>query len=1092
MITSELSRAWDDYRYGQPSPVLDAEFPFINLLAPELPAPGISFINQAIALGDPAPTVVKDGKFRYLTSHGPVLAYLVRRALYDTQFTLPVQVKRQVVQAPFVPGHVIGDDPRDMDGGPRPARVLLLGKNPGREEAQNQRNLSGPSADIVFQALRDLGIPDTEYADFYVTNLVKWPQLNPQSSTLEQAQIRDTEVLLWQELRLVKPDFILCLGSDASKYLLGTGCGVNSMAGRVESLQIPDYVAGQEPTYHTAKVMAVTNPAAVFRSPEVYPEFRLHLSEFFSLVRGEDIGRKRGKTDYRCVYTQEELRRIVDEIRNDPDPARRIIAIDGEWHGNHPSDANAYLRTIQFSSKTGEGICVVLRYQGGSPAFRPTVASAIDELKRLCCKDVAAGWLPRVGGHFLRADLPWLIQEGLDARDAYAPAESPEACRTDGGWDTSLVHHAVNEVGGFRLTDLVLRLTRLPVYDTGLKAAIIDYCKQTGLDREDLEGFGFLPAWVLHPTDTDPEREEAYAQMDADATRQIFMEHIKPGGLLDRDMYGNSSWEPYWRSHKASLGVLEMEMTGLVVDRERVDALSTLFEQARDSLLADLRQKINWPTFNAKSYQQCVAWIFGDSYLGKTWLPEDVDCLELEPIVTTGKPSKVWADVIVKGEQAKYSPSVAKEVLGILGHQHPLVMQLRDIKFLEQVLKRNTLPPPIKDKNGKYKQREDGSKIYKNGLGSVAARDGRVHTRLSQVKETGRAASSDPNLQAISKRREADYSRILGHWGTNKETGEKEYAGSYPDVFPSPLYQMPIRTVLRASPGCVLIETDYTGAELAMIAWLSRDPLMIEHVRRNALRDNDPDYYEMHSQMAVRAFQLRCEPTKRGLEDAGVVHLRVAAKNVAFGIPYGRQAAAIARQCREEGVNVDTEQCQQIIDFYFSQYPRVGDFLQECRHGAVEVGWICGPFGRFRRFYSSDDRSVVGEQERQAQNFPIQNGVADAVWQAVANFYEFRSLCPSIVYRLVLQIHDALLFEVPYAHVVPFVQHVLPACMIDGVPVYPRKVNGSAITVDSPHYFATETDIMINWGEKLKAAALTALGICPEKLAESRANVAGL
>ena len=83
----------------------------------------------------------------------------------------------------------------------------------------------------------------------------------------------------------------------------------------------------------------------------------------------------------------------------------------------------------------------------------------------------------------------------------------------------------------------------------------------------------------------------------------------------------------------------------------------------------------------------------------------------------------------------------------------------------------------------------------------------------------------------------------------------------------------------------MFIESDFTGAELAVMAWISGDPNMIEHVRRNALSEDDPDYYDIHSHIAVKAFHLDCEPTKKGLASIHAKHLRVAAKAVVFGIP---------------------------------------------------------------------------------------------------------------------------------------------------------------------------------------------------------------
>ena len=233
----------------------------------------------------------------------------------------------------------------------------------------------------------------------------------------------------------------------------------------------------------------------------------------------------------------------------------------------------------------------------------------------------------------------------------------------------------------------------------------------------------------------------------------------------------------------------------------------------------------------------------------------------------------------------------------------------------------------------------------------------------------------------------------------------------------------------------------------------------------------------MHSTTAVRTVQLSCEPTKKGLKDAGFAPLRVAAKNVNFGIPYGRSAEAIARQCKEEGVDVSIDDCQAMIDQYFTTYPGTSSFLEECRSRSQNEQWMVGSFGRFRRFIATRDRSVVGEQQRQAQNFPIQNTVADAVWQAVYNFHRFRKENAGHDYLMSLQIHDALLFEVPIPQLRSFLHDVLRPCMVDRVPIWPRTLGNQPMPVTQPYYFGLDYDVQINWGEEISEELAIAEGI---------------
>ena len=290
-------------RQGQRlSPELEEQFPFYPLNAPGLPQPGENFIANALSMGDDEPTYEGTSKkTRRVTSWGPNLEYLYRRALYDENFTMQVKIKSGWKLAKLIPGHLFGDDTTGMAGGPRPARVMILGKMPGRDEVSAGRNFVGPTSQILLDALDELGIGDERY-EWYVDNLVHWPQLDDQSDSLPMAHKKDCDLLLQQTLRLVRPEFLLCLGSDASKWLLGTQFGVQAMVGRCEHLTIPIHEPGEEAQYHTIKVMAATHPAAVHRTPELYPEFKDQIGMFISLTGGAEIGRRETFIDHRNVY----------------------------------------------------------------------------------------------------------------------------------------------------------------------------------------------------------------------------------------------------------------------------------------------------------------------------------------------------------------------------------------------------------------------------------------------------------------------------------------------------------------------------------------------------------------------------------------------------------------------------------------------------------------------------------------------------------------------------------------------------------------------------------------------------------------------
>jgi DNA polymerase I-like protein with 3'-5' exonuclease and polymerase domains len=510
-----------------------------------------------------------------------------------------------------------------------------------------------------------------------------------------------------------------------------------------------------------------------------------------------------------------------------------------------------------------------------------------------------------------------------------------------------------------------------------------------------------------------------------------------------------------------------MEMTGMVVDRNRADELTTLFMNTQDRLLAEIRDELNWPNFNPKSQPQLAIALFGrkfaDRYTNTPEIPEDARLLNMRPIKTTGKRPVLWAEMSWRGiNPDTATPSTDKESLGILGHGNSTAAKIRDYKFISQVLQ-SVLRKPASNEEGELELDDNGNYTYEKGLVGCVHADGKVRTHLFQTKETGRASSSRPPLQNLSSRREDDYKRILG----------------------KDRYQHPVRSILCVPKGCVGIETDLTGAELAVLAWLSQDKNMIEHVRRNLLPEDHPDHYDIHSQQAVKTFHLDgVVPTKQGMADAGVKGLRVAAKNVNFGIPYGRGPEALARQCKEEGHEVTPEQCQAMIDAYFSSYPGTKTFLAECRQRSQNPGWLMGPYGRFRRFVATRDKAVRGEQERQAQNFPIQGGVADAVSIALNNFYRYREEHTDIDYKIALQIHDAIVLIAPLEHAERLYKEVIPYCMVDGVPFWPRRLDGTLIEGAGPYHFGMSRDVFFHWGENLKPSNARGLGVdwfCEEK-----------
>ena len=1099
----------------------DAIYPLDSPGLPSLP-PNSAFVSYAKALGDEEASVIEDSvkgddgkvkKQRRLVA-SVMLSGLVQDAL-RAPFKMPVSIgPHREKQADFIPGHLWG---RAVTG-PRQADVMVINKMPWLSEVREGRQFAGKEGKLLIDILNRLKAK--KCGSWYVTSLCKF--MPPDwKKNLKAVWTKDCLHLLYHEIKIVQPKYILCLGTDVSKALLGSYASVTAMEGRVEELTYTSaFTESQVAAHtHTAKVMTVTHPSAVIRDQSAGRQLERGLGRFASLVNGVDVGAKE-KVDHRMIDSFDELFATLADIENDEDKEDNVIAVDAEWHGNHPNNKGSYVRTIQISWAPGKAIGIKLHEAGGALAegfegrmedmailltqffngHKPEVESSRDEPSY--CKK-------RVVGHFFNSDLEWLVALDINIQPAFnAPLRDYEVpdkrtirsklyrsegfkvgeivpawyrTKFEGGADTGLMAHAVEETASYKLETLAMRYTSAPRYDADLMEWRTSYCKDNGLSSSSMEGYGECPDDVLLP----------YGMYDADVTLRLF---YALDVLLDEDYEDNNCREAFWESQIATPSVLEIHQTGITVDRQRVDFLTARFLEAKLNMEKELRELIRWPEFNIRSTQHVKEFLFGHELNGKLdkdtgdkirIRPADAISLNLNPIFDTNKPPKPWVEIVKMGKVHEHAPSTDKQVLSLLAQEYSdveldtfedarygwepktasitrgaLVNKVRDYRFIDQVLKTVLRPPARDEETDEEIYDEQGNLEYSDGLASMCCDDGRVRTYIYQTKETGRWSSARPNLQNISKQRDPDYRRLLGDE-----------------------YKYSLRSILKAAPGTVLIEADYVGAELFGMAIMSGDENMISHARRNQLPEDDENFYDIHSNVACFAFKLGCAPTKSGLAAIGKKHIRIVAKSVIFGIAYGRGAKAIAVAAKEQGIDVSTKEAQAVIDAIFNMYPRLEPFFEECRLRAtgkwiapgmqkpVEHNYLCNCFGRFRRFPGSDDdRSLASEFERQAMNFPIQSMIASAMSRAIAYLhdYKMRQLrnFDRNLFNIVLQIHDAILFEVPYAHVKHFCEYVLPTYMRDSVAIHPTDLDGIPSDLNGEGYkLGIEADVMDYWGE---------------------------
>lgn len=935
----------------------------------------------------------------------------------------------------------------------RPAPVVVVGKQLGFEEDQCGINFVGPTSRLLHDELRMLRV-DTR--TWYFTNVIKF--LPPMEiNAVPASWLRDFKPLLKLELALTRPKLIVCLGADAVKAVVGKGMKIGSGAGALGEIEYASLEDDKTIGRRMAKVIGTVHPAYVYRTRESLPQFRVALGKVAALATGQSIDGHDGKLRHYVVKDVENLRRVLARIDADVRASGdNLLAVDAEWNGRSPKSHDAYVRTLQIAWKDRHAVAIVFNTfdeETEKPVnlFGRRQSEAIGMLREFFADK-------RVSGHFFYFDLQVLKSIGLDLTRQYAPAPTWERTAAEGGFDTGLAMHAMEETAELGLDDVCQRFTTAPMFWEDLEKWKDDYCRRKKIKKKKLPGYGPCPDRVLLP----------YGTYDADVEKRLTTTLSQK---LSADVFGNNCWEPFWRAHRACLAVVQIHETGLLIDRDRMDRQTMLFFRKRTELRDKLQASLKWPKFNPESTIHLRELLFGEELNGRKVLegeekrvrPPDGLSLKATPVLTTGKRQKPWEEAIADMSSGRMpSPSVDKKAVAVLFNKYlddpewgPLLADLRDYRIVAQVMK-GFFREPLKEE-GEYIVNGDGHYEYNDGLPSCIDTDGRVRTQIRMTTDTGRWASSDPNLQNIAGQIEAEYLRIFGEQ-----------------------YAFGMRGIFKASPGHLLVEADYQGAELMMGAVMSGCAAMIDHCQRAALPESDPRYYDIHSNVAVTAFRLECEPTKKGLKSLGKAYLRTVAKAIAFGLLYGRSASAIAVECRRQGIDLSDDEAEGIISAIFQLYPELDSFLKACANAVIDPGYLSTCFRRRRRFLdvTQQPKDKIRDYERQAKNFPFQGGVADAVNEACANFIVYQQQPDAVPFRIALQIHDALLFEVPIPYLAPFVREVLPACMVKGVPLVPTNLRGVKMA-RGPYYFGIDNKICEYWGESISPERATALGVEP-------------
>ena len=257
----------------------------------------------------------------------------------------------------------------------------------------------------------------------------------------------------------------------------------------------------------------------------------------------------------------------------------------------------------------------------------------------------------------------------------------------------------------------------------------------------------------------------------------------------------------------------------------------------------------------------------------------------------------------------------------------------------------------------------------------VDPRTGRVHTSFAlAATTTGRLSSSDPNIQNIPIRTEA---------------GRK------------------IRTAFVAAPGHKLVSADYSQIELRLLAHIADIP---------QLKQAFAEGLDIHAMTASEMFGVPVE----GMP--GEVRRR--AKAINFGIIYGISAFGLANQ-----LSIARDEAGAYIRTYFERFPGIRAYMDSTRKLAKQQGYVTTLFGRRCHYprLSSSNPSERAFNERAAINMPIQGSAADIIRRAMIRMD--RALAADrLSARMLLQVHDELVFEVPDDEVeatIPVIKRVM-------------------------------------------------------------------
>ncbi|AFT93274.1 DNA polymerase I [Francisella tularensis subsp. holarctica] len=260
----------------------------------------------------------------------------------------------------------------------------------------------------------------------------------------------------------------------------------------------------------------------------------------------------------------------------------------------------------------------------------------------------------------------------------------------------------------------------------------------------------------------------------------------------------------------------------------------------------------------------------------------------------------------------------------------------------------------------KYRHLSKLKNTYTDKLPKMLDANGRVHTSYNQTGTvTGRLSSSDPNLQNIP---------------IKSPEGRK------------------IREAFIAEDGYCIVAADYSQIELRIMAHLSKDKNLLKVFNQNL---------DIHSATAAEVLGISIDEVSS--------EQRRKAKAINFGLIYGMSAFGLARQ-----LEIPRAEAQEYIDIYFNRYPSVKEYMTTAKEFAKQNGYVETILGRRLYLPEINSKNVMQRNaaERAAINAPMQGTAADIIKKAMINVNMMISQEYNSEIKMVMQVHDELVFEV--------------------------------------------------------------------------------